>query len=134
MFGEMREKEKVSSDMDRVRELYKRYKSNGKKNSLMNASFNAFRCDIMIQFLGGITSALLNFMSPFIILRLVNFIEEGASIKEGDLTWESVKPGVILSGTLVGSQLLCLFIQQHILYEQVMTGVRSTNALIALIY
>ena len=78
MFGEMREKEKVSADMDRVRELYSRYKGVGKKNSLMMASFNAFLCDIMIQFLGGITAALLNFMAPFIILRLVNFIEDGA--------------------------------------------------------
>lgn len=75
---------------------------------------------------------ILNFLSPFVVLKLINFIEDGVQGEE--LTWDSVRPGVILSGILVGSQLVSQFIQQHIQYNQVMTGVRSTNAVIAMIY
>jgi len=53
---------------------------------------------------GGLTAALLNFMSPFIVLKLVDFIQDGVEGEE--LTWEGVKPGVILSATLVVSQIL----------------------------
>ena len=51
--------------------------ANGTKNALMKAAFRAFLCDIIMQFLGGITAVLLNFLSPFVILKLVNFIEDG---------------------------------------------------------
>lgn len=108
MFGDMREKERVTEDLVKVRQLYTRYKDDGRKNALMKASFGAFLCDITLQFLGGITSALLNFLAPFVILKLITFIEEGSS--QTELTWESARPGVILSAILVGSQLLSQFI------------------------
>ncbi len=74
----------------------------------MKAAFSAFTCDVLMQFTGGIAAALLNFLSPFLVLKLVSFIEEG--VKGEEITWESAKPGVILSAILVGSQLLSQFI------------------------
>lgn len=114
MFGEMREKEKVTSDLARLQAVYTRYKEAGKKSSLMLASFRIFASDVFLQFLGGITSALLNFMSPFLILRLVDFIAAGSS--EEELTWETARPGVILSALLIGTQFLSQFILQHVQY------------------
>ena len=48
MFGDMREKERVTEDLVRVRQIYTRYKEIGKKNALMKASFGAFLCDITL--------------------------------------------------------------------------------------
>ena len=62
--------------------------------------------------MGGITAVLLNFLAPFVILKLVNFIEDG--VEGEDLTWESVRPGVILSAILIATQFLSQFLQQHI--------------------
>ena len=47
-------------------------------------------------------------MSPFIVLFLVNFIEDGVSGEE--LTWDSVRKGVILSALLIISQTASQFI------------------------
>ena len=104
MFGEMREKEKVSSDLQQLDAAYRRYKAAGKKSSLLLAAFRPFLRNILFQFLGGITAALLNFLSPFLMIKLVKFIEEGST--KDTLDWETVKPGVILSGLLIGSQFL----------------------------
>lgn len=71
-------------------------------------------------------------MSPFLILRLVDFIAQGSSKEE--LSWETARPGVILSALLIGTQFLSQFILQHVQYAQVMMGVRSTNAVISIIY
>ena len=49
-------------------------------------------------------AALLNFLSPFLVLLLVNFIEEA---EPGDsLTWQSVRPGVMLSVALIATQVI----------------------------
>jgi len=109
MFGNMRDKELVDRDLRRVEDVMMRYKANGTKNALMKASFRAFLCDIILQFLGGIVAVLLNFLSPFVVLKLITFIEDGVEGEE--LTWDSVRPGVILSSILVGTQLLSQFIQ-----------------------
>ena len=77
MFGNMRDKEKVEVDEVRVQDYYRRYKQAGKKNALLKAVMRAFLGDVNIQFLGGILSALLNYLSPFILLRLINFIDDG---------------------------------------------------------
>lgn len=42
------------------------------------------------------------------MIKLVKFIEEGST--KDTLDWETVKPGVILSGLLIGSQFLSQFI------------------------
>lgn len=115
MMGEMTESQTVSKDSAKVEQLYRAKRAAGKSSALMMSAFGAFTCDLTFQFIGGISSALLNFMSPFIVLKLVKFIEEGVQGEE--LSWESVKPGVILSSALVGSQLLSQFILQHIQYH-----------------
>lgn len=70
-------------------------------------------------------SACFEFASPFIIKRLVTFIEEGQTMVDNNEpeTWESAKPGIILAGLLIGTQLAAFIIQEHLTHWQVMTGV-----------
>ena len=75
--GVMPKKQRVGSDLDKVRRNYAVNKAAGKSHSLFRAAISAFSCDLCIQITGGLTAAILNFMSPFIVLKLVNFIEEG---------------------------------------------------------
>jgi hypothetical protein len=48
-------------------------------------------------------SACFEFASPFIIMRLVKFIEDGQVMADNDEpeTWETAKPGIILAGLLI---------------------------------
>ena len=73
----------------------------------------------------------MSFVSPWVILKLVLFIKDGANQPIFD--WESVKPGVIYSSILVGTQVLGYLIGEHVSYYNVLTGRRSSNAVIALI-
>lgn len=75
---------------------------------------------------------MLSFASPFLILKLVAFIKDGAD--DPEFTWEEVKPGVIYAGILCGTQILSYFISEHMAYYNVLTGRRSSNAVIAFIY
>ena len=60
---------------------------------------STYTSELCLTVVGGMSSALLNFCAPFLVLKLVNFIEEGNVGSE--LTWESVQPGVLLSIGLV---------------------------------
>lgn len=75
---------------------------------------------------------MINFSSPWLILKLTHFIREGDD--NPDLTWENVRPGVIYGGALCGSQLINYFLMEHMSYLNVLTGRRSSNAVIAFIY
>lgn len=80
----------------------------------------------------GFAKAVLSFASPYLILKLVAFIKDGAD--DPEFTWESVRPGVIYAGVLCGTQILSYFISEHMAYFNVLTGRRSSNAVIAFIY
>ena len=77
-------------------------------------------------------SAVLSFASPFLILFLTAFIKDGD--EDPELTWDNVKPGVIWAGLLIGTQLAGYLISEHQSYFNVVTGRRSSNALIAMVY
>ena len=72
--GFMPEKMRTFSDMEKVKRYYAENKAAGKSNSLLRAAVRAFGCDICLQTAGGLTAAILNFMSPILVLKLVNFI------------------------------------------------------------
>ena len=80
----------------------------------------------------GILQAILTFASPWLILELTAFIKDGD--QHPDLDWETVKPGVIYSAGLIGTQLLSYCLSEHMTYHNVLTGRRSSNAVIAFIY
>jgi len=128
----MRVKERVAHDLLRLRTRYEARKAAGKNHCLMKATMATFKCDLIMMTFGSIVSTLLNFLSPFIVLKLVNFIDEGVS--GAPLTWESVQPGVILSAILVGSQLGSYYIYHYIGYKQALLGTRASNAIVGLIY
>jgi len=116
----------------RLKAHYDRYTENGEKNALLKATFRAFGSMISMQIMLGFFAAVLNFASPWLILELTKFIKDGAV--DPELTWENVKPGVIYSGLLCGSQVLSYVLSEHMSYYNVLTGRRSSNAVIAFIY
>ena len=76
--------------------------------------------------------AVLSFASPILVLKLTAFIKDGDD--DPDFTWKNVKPGVIYAGCLCGSQVLSYILGEHMSYYNVLTGRRSSNAVIAFIY
>lgn len=78
----------------------------------------------------GTIIATLNFSTPYLILKLVAYIKEGAV----GLTWENVRPGVIYAGALCATQIVSYVLSEHMSYLNVLTGRRSSNAVIAFIY
>ena len=80
----------------------------------------------------GFISAILMFASPWLVLEMTSFINDGAD--EPELTWENVRWGVMYAGLLCGTQLLSYIIGEHMSYYNVLTGRRSSNAVIAFIY
>ena len=77
-------------------------------------------------------SSILTFASPWLILELTNFIKDGEN--NPDLTWENVSTGVYYSIALCVTQIISFFLQEHVSYYNVLTGRRSSNAVIAFIY
>ena len=118
--------------MVRLEDNYQRYTEAGAKNALLKATFRSFASMIMTQIILGFFAALLNFASPWLILELTKFIKDGAN--DPELTWENVKPGVIYASILCVTQVLSYIISEHMLYYNVLTGRRSSNAVIAFIY
>ena len=87
---------------------------------------------ICMQVTLGMCSSILTFASPWLILELTDFIKDGDS--SPDLTWENVQMGVIYSAALCATQIIAYFLQEHVSYYNVLTGRRSSNAVIAFIY
>lgn len=132
MLGKLREKERVESDLAKVKEHYDEYIRIGEKNALLYSIWKAFASDISVQFVLGTLNAIFAFGSPFIIIFLTNFIADGDT--DPALTWENVRLGVLYAGLLVGTQLIGYCISEHMSYFNVITGRRSSNAIIAFIY
>mmetsp|Transcript_31387 Transcript_31387/g.38944 ORF Transcript_31387/g.38944 Transcript_31387/m.38944 type:complete len:156 (-) Transcript_31387:3952-4419(-) len=132
MFGRLREEDMVESDLERLKTNYERYTAAGSKNALFKATFRSFSHMVSAQILIGFCVAVLNFSSPWLILKLTKFIKDGED--DPELTWENVRPGVIYAGALCGTQLLNYCLMEHMSYFNVLTGRRSSNAVIAFIY
>ncbi len=73
----------------------------------------------------NIIVALLQVSSPFILHRLIEFIKFQKQDTGGGMT---------LVGLLVATQGASYFLSEHLKLYQRMIGVKSTNAMIALIY
>ena len=80
----------------------------------------------------GFLISVLQFVSPWVILKLTQFIADGKDNPE--LNWENVRPGVIYSGILIGTQLLSYILEEHMSYFNIQTGRRTANAVIAFVY
>ena len=64
-------------------------------------------------------------MSPFLLKTLIEYIKNRG---------ESTQEGLILVSLLALSQGLVYIVQDHVTFYSRMTGVKSTNAMIAVIY
>lgn len=74
MFGQIREKENSKLDLARLEQKYGEYKSAGKKSPLLKAAMRVFLKDILFQGFCGSLAAMLLFVSPFVVLKLIQFI------------------------------------------------------------
>lgn len=96
-----------------------------KGKSLLKAVLYTFKKEFAVAFGSCLVGTMLSFLSPFIINMIITFLES----KNPDSIY-----GFQLLGILIATQLVSYLIFQHVLFYQCMIGVRSTNALIAMIY
>jgi len=82
----------------------------------------------------GLSAALFNFCSPYLMLKMIDFIQEGTGDPDIDLAWDNIKPGVIYSSLLVGTQFIAVFLVSHCTWLQVDQGVKQMHSLVAFIY
>ena len=80
----------------------------------MKAAIRSFFKDLMMQFLMGTVSATLQFSSPYLVYRLINFIKHGN--ENPGLEWDAINEGVYLSFLLVLTQILAYIINEHMIF------------------
>ena len=72
--GNMRDKDSVKRDSERLKLRYELNRDAGKSKPLVSAVFRTFRRELWLQIIGCGIAVCLNFLSPFIILRFVTWI------------------------------------------------------------
>lgn len=72
----------------------------------------------------------MNLLSPYLVNRIIDYIEN----KESGDNPPTFKSALIYVGLLVATQALFYLISEHLEYYQKMIGVKSSNALVAMIY
>ena len=132
MYGESSESDKVQNDLINLERHYKRYKEAGKSNALMKAAIRAFGRLLMWQCFMGTVSAALQFTSPYLIFRLINFIKNGD--ENPGLSWDAISEGVYLSAALSITQIVSYIINEHMMYYQIIVGIRASVSVCSLIY
>ncbi len=75
----------------------------------------------------NILTTMLNLSSPYIVKKIIDFINNEKPDKD---TWDGLTYVILL----VASQSLYYLISEHLDFRQRMIGVKSTNAMISLIY
>ena len=92
---------------------------------MFKAVLLAYRWEYTVAILWNLLIAALQLISPFLLRWLILFIRD-----RNDNTFE----GLVLVALLTLSQGLAYLIQEHIAFYARMTGCKSTNAMIAMIY
>ena len=93
--------------------------------SLPWAIFKAFQGEFCTAFALCLFGASLSYISPFIVQRLISFLESDD---------QDTMDGFKLLAVLGASQLCSYVILTHNQYYQLMIGVKSKNALMAMVY
>jgi hypothetical protein len=77
-FGELPKEDRVQRDLALLTEHWRRFTAAGyNENSLTKALFRVFRTQFTVLFFINTFTAALDFAAPFLVLALVNFIEDG---------------------------------------------------------
>lgn len=92
----MGEKHLILYNSNRLKESWRRYQNSG-EHALFKAILHAFRKDFMIAFMGNLTAACLDMLSPFIIKGIMHYIQDPVA---------NLSYGLLLVAALVVSQLL----------------------------
>lgn len=123
----------VQADLKRLEHHYKRILRTGSENALLRAVFRAFLPEISIQMLLNVFDATLTFGSPFLVMKLIDFIQNSDPATATN-QWDDIQVGVYLALGIVGCQFVINLLNEHLLNWQALVGVRSSNAVITMIY
>lgn len=90
-----------------MRDVYQYYDRYQGDNALLKAVFRCFLAEITLQMILNTVVAILTFGSPFLIMRLITFIQAENRYKDlPSNAWPNIEWGVYYSLALVLSQLL----------------------------
>ena len=101
------------------------YKNSNSKNSLLKAVLRAYKREYTITTSFAMFVCCLQIVSPFVLKELIDYINDRR---------ESTFEGIMLVVLLLLSQALVYIISEHLTYYSRMTGVQTTNAMVAIIY
>ena len=101
------------------------YKNSESKNSLLKAVLRAYKREYAITTSFAMFVCCLQIVSPFVLKELIDYINDRR---------ESTFEGIMLVVLLLLSQALVYIISEHLTFYSRMTGVQTTNAMVAIIY
>eukprot|EP00347_Sterkiella_histriomuscorum_P019725 403340529 len=122
--GDIRQNQKVEVQYLKLKKSWKKYK-HSQGNALFKAVIHAYRYEYLIAVFFNLLITAAEISTPFLVKRIIEFIQS---------TDDDVGYGFGLVSILVVTQGLQYIINDHIDYYQRLIGVRSTNALISMIY
>lgn len=125
LMGTVSPEDSALAQMLKLEKAWDRYRQGSDKNALFKSVVAAFRREYLNAVFWNVLVACLQVTSPFILHSLIEFIKS----QDADTA-----AGVTLVVLLVGIQSCCYFISEHLKLYQRMIGVKSTNAMIAMIY
>ena len=123
--GTVRKESDVRLQKARLMKEWLHYKDKPGKNGMLKAVMKAYRREYCISTFFAMLVCCLQIVSPFLLKALIDYIK---------MRSESTIEGLILVGLLALSQGMVYIVQDHVTFYSRMTGVKSTNAMIAVIY
>ncbi|CDW86515.1 atp-binding cassette superfamily [Stylonychia lemnae] len=122
--GKIKDQDRVELQYNKLKKSWKLYK-NRKGNSLFKAVLHAYRYEYFIAVIFNLVVTSIEISSPLLIKRIIDYIQDPD---------EEQYIGFLLVTTLIVTQGFKYILSDHLDYYQRLIGVRSTNAMIALIY
>ena len=123
--GAIRKNDDVRIQKAKLIDAWNNYKDQPGKNGLLKAVLRAYAFEYLISTFFAMLVCFLQIASPFLLKNLIDYIKQRR---------ESTQEGIILVSLLALSQGLVYIVQDHNTFYSRMTGVKSTNAMIAVIY
>ena len=138
--GDLKNEDKVEYALQKLKASWKNQKAKGienQKNGLFKAVILAYKSkhllflNTLVEYLVALSlnilTTMLNLFSPYLVKQIIDYINSS----DPNL---HVSDGLFYVALLVASQSIYYIVSEHLDFYQRMIGVKSTNAMIALIY
>ena len=123
--GNIRKSHDVRIQKAKLMAAWDQYKDKPGKNAMLKAVMRAYSTEYCIATFFAMLACCLQIVSPFLLKTLIEYIKNRG---------ESTQEGLILVSLLALSQGMVYIVQDHVTFYSRMTGVKSTIAMIAVIY